>query len=227
MPHALSRSLAYFPLIGALLGALLGGVDLLAREWLSPRAADALLLALLALATGALHLDGLADSADGLLAPGRDRAARLAIMRDAGIGAFGVLALLGVLLLKLAALDALPDAARGAALATSLALGRWAIVAAYACHRYARGDEGPSAQLKRGATHGSVGVATLTTLAASLLLGPAGPALCLAVGAAALVATRAMALRPGGVTGDVCGAACELAETFALLLAPVAVAAAG
>ncbi|MBI4495256.1 MAG: adenosylcobinamide-GDP ribazoletransferase [Chloroflexi bacterium] len=220
---ALGGALAYFPLVGALLGASVAGADVLLRSAFAPPVADAAVLALLAGLTGALHLDGVADACDGLLAPGRDRAERLAIMHDSRVGSFGVVGLVLLLLLKLAALGALPAAGRAAALLAAPALGRWIIVYAYAAHPYARPEPSASAALKQGASPLTLAVATAWTVLASLALGPAGLLALVAAGVLAITLVRLMAARLGGVTGDTCGAACEVAETLALLLAPLGV----
>lgn len=218
-----SRSVAYFPLVGGLLGVLLVGGDVLLQAVFVPPVAHALLLALLVAITGALHLDGVADTCDGLLAPGRSPSERLAIMRDTHIGAFGMLGLVVILLTKWAALGALPAEGRAAALMSAPAIGRWAIVYAYAAHRYARPEPSPSAALKLGATGGAMAISTASAALVCLSLGVSGLALFVAVAVVTIALTRSIASRLGGVTGDTCGAACEVSETLALLLAPIAI----
>src|SRR5262245_24417900 len=85
----LARAYRAFPLIGALIGAVIAGVDLvLLRAGLSPMPAAALALGAGMLFTGAMHEDGLADLADGF-GGGRDKAGKLEIMRDSRLGTFG------------------------------------------------------------------------------------------------------------------------------------------
>ncbi|HEY8742493.1 MAG TPA: adenosylcobinamide-GDP ribazoletransferase, partial [Chloroflexota bacterium] len=88
-PDDLQRSRAYFPLVGACLGAVAALVDLAAQFVLPPTVCAALVLTILALLTGGLHLDGLMDSCDGLFV-WRTPAERLAIMRDSRVGSYGV-----------------------------------------------------------------------------------------------------------------------------------------
>lgn len=92
-PNALTRSMRLFPLVGALIGAAIGGVDLLAGKVLPPLPAALLAIGFGMLLTGALHEDGLADCADGF-GGGRDKDRKLEIMRDSRIGAYGTLALI-------------------------------------------------------------------------------------------------------------------------------------
>jgi adenosylcobinamide-GDP ribazoletransferase len=105
----LAQAVYAFPLMGALVG-FLGGLAFLAASLLGLPTMPAALLAILAtvLATGALHEDGLADTADGLGA-GDDRERALAIMRDSRIGSFGALALMLALLCRLMALAPMYD----------------------------------------------------------------------------------------------------------------------
>ncbi len=99
-----------FPLVGALIGAAVGGVDLLALKILPEWPAAFLAIIFGLLLTGALHEDGLADCADGF-GGGRDKDAKLAIMRDSRIGAYGTLALILSMGLRAAALVALDNPA--------------------------------------------------------------------------------------------------------------------
>ena len=92
-------ALGWFPLVGLLLGGVLLLLDRILAELLPPMPASALLLAALALLTGGLHLDGVADTADGMAVQG-DRATRLGVMSEGNIGPAGVMALALVLLVQ-------------------------------------------------------------------------------------------------------------------------------
>ena len=130
---------------------------------------DFLLLTTLVMATGGLHLDGLIDSADGLLGPGPAER-RLAAMRESWAGQRGAFAALAVLLLQYAALASLPTESRLAALLLAPTLGRWAIVYCYAAFPYARRNAGLSIALKRGATPAvAVGATALALLIGGLV----------------------------------------------------------
>jgi adenosylcobinamide-GDP ribazoletransferase len=201
-PRGIGGAAAWFPLVGAAVGALAGGVRAAADPLLG--ATPATLLALVALvgATGALHQDGLADTADGLGVRG-DRERRLAAMRDSAVGAFGVLALIGWTLLMLAALAPLPVHRALAALIAAAALARWAALLHAAATPPAR-PEGLGATFQPGRT----------ALAAAALA--CGPLPGLAALAAALAATALSVLTArralGGRTGDTLGATVALAE---------------
>src|SRR5581483_7481333 len=128
---------AWFPAIGLLLGLALLGADRAASRALPPAAIDVLLVVLLAALTGALHLDGLGDAADGLLG-GRDRERRLAIMREPHAGSYAIVAIVSVLALKWAGLVALPGNVRFEALLLAPCLARLGMLAATAAFPYAR-----------------------------------------------------------------------------------------
>src|SRR5207247_3807182 len=93
-------ALAWFPAVGALIGLAVGGIWWAARRGWAPPAAAAIAVIADAALTGLLHLDGLADAADGLLPP-LSRARRLKVMADPRLGAFGVAGLVIVLLGRL------------------------------------------------------------------------------------------------------------------------------
>ena len=210
-----------FPIMGALLGGIAGGAYWLTRELGVPAfVAAALAVALLAFATGALHEDGLADTADGF-GGGRTRARKLEIMRDSRIGAYGVLALVLVTLVRVGALAAL-DGARGfAALLAAAALARGIAALPMCVLPHARADglgrsagraPAPAAAI---ALILGIGAAVAATLGYGFAPRAAGIAIALAMLAALFVSL--LALRHiGGTTGDVLGATVLAAEAAAL-----------
>lgn len=215
----IARGALLFPVVGAAIGAAVGGSAILAGKGLPPLVAAVLALAVGALLTGALHLDALADTADGLAAGSRERA--LEIMRDPRIGAYGAIALALDLLLKAAALSALLE--RGEALlplVVAAALARATAVPLACALPYARPDRGAGGVLSgRVSIATAVGAAVLAAAPALALLGWQGAGML----ATAAVVTLALGLGYrrwlGGVTGDALGATVEIAETLALVVA--------
>lgn len=211
------RTLSWFPLVGALLGAALGGLWWGAQELWTPFVAAGLVVAADLALTGLLHVDGLVDSADGLL-PQVPRERRLEIMAEATAGAYGV-AVAGItLLLRVAALasldaDVLLLAGIWCGSRTVMAVGARALP-------YAR----PGGGLASAFVGGDWRPVGLYGLIAAVSLGAfAGGrqselavALGMAAGAGVLVLARR---RLGGFTGDVLGAAGVVGETVALLVA--------
>ena len=205
---------AWYPAVGLLLGLVAAGAFRLGAALTTPVLGAVAAVAVLAGLTGALHLDGLADAADGLLG-GATRERRLEIMRDPRVGSFGVVATALVLLGDVAALSGLSPWTALAALLTACALGRLAMVAVLLWLPYAR---------QGGLGTAAVGGRSLPDLAGALVAGAVPLALdwrhwLLAAGLVAASAAGAGALarsRVGGATGDVYGAVVEVGQLAAL-----------
>lgn len=205
----LARAVWAFPLIGAGVGALAAAPLALGAP---PLLAAALGVALAVWSTGGLHEDGLADFADGM--GGRDREARLAIMRDSRIGAYGAMTLILALMLRVAAMVALP----AAAVILSGAVGRTALVAVMAALPPARADglSQGAGRPPRGAVIGAGAMLVVITALTAPGAVPTLAALTAATLATALIAAKARS-RLGGQTGDVLGAVAASAEIAALV----------
>lgn len=214
---AFAAAQAWYPLVGLLLGTAVGLAWLLADAVLPRPPSTALAVVALAALTGALHLDGLADSADGLFG-GRDRESRLAIMRDSRTGSFGALAIAAVLLLKWSALLSIAHGgAVFAALLVAPMLARGVLVGAVASYPYARAG-GMGAAFPEAA-RGRAGVIALATAAivALVVWGPAGLAVAIVAAGLAVALAWYPYTKLGGLTGDVYGALVELLEVAILL----------
>lgn len=219
-PEQLGRSLLWYPLVGLALGGVL-----LAAAWLlagvfAPLAA-ALLLALWVLASGGLHLDGLADTADAWVGGFGDRERTLAIMKDPCCGPVAVVTLLLVLLLKFAALWALLASGQWLALLLAPLLGRSALLLLFLGTPYVRQGGLGSAMAEHLPAQAGWRV-LLAVLLATLLCGWSG--LLALLGAALLFALcrRALLQRLGGTTGDTAGAVLELLECTVLVVLALA-----
>ena len=213
-PQALGRSIPFFPVVGLLLGLLLAGADRL-LSFLPGAVVDGLLLVLLALATGGLHLDGFIDTCDGLVGM-KKPSQRWEIMKESRVGGFGVIGAVLLLLVKYAALGALPQ--RLGALILMPVMGRWVGVLAISAFPYAK-PEGLGRTFKDAARPGHLLLASLFTLALSLaLFRLEGLALMLGVGV--LVWAFGLYLKGpfAGLTGDNYGALIEAGEAIFLLL---------
>ena len=215
-----TRSLAFFPLVGALLGLLLAGAGWALARGLPDAATSALVVALMLLLTGGLHLDGLADTCDGLGARGPVEE-RWRVMSDSRVGGYAVMGAVSVLLLKYAALSASPDDVRAAALIVAPVAGRWAMAFAATVYPYAK-PSGLGHSFAAGAGKGALGIATVVALAACLLTAPVEGA---AAAGCALVVVWGLGYflsrRFAGLTGDNYGAINEVVEVavFVVMLA--------
>jgi adenosylcobinamide-GDP ribazoletransferase len=215
---ALGRAAWWFPVVGVLLGAGLALLDRGLAHLVSPLLAAALVVSAWKIATGAIHLDGLADCLDGLA--GATRQERLVIMRDSRIGVFGATGIAMACVTALAALAELPPGLHGRVLVLAPAVGRLCPGLVGLWFPPARIDQGWGAAFLRGTPWAAGPVHLVLAIAvAGWLLGPwgalvvAGPA-ALAAGWARLVAGRL-----GGLTGDVLGSTVELAEVAVLVIA--------
>jgi len=213
----LGRAGAFFPMVGLLLGVAVWGLDRSLSPFLPAPLSSVFLVAVLAVLSGGFHLDGLADSADGLLGSG-ERQRSLEIMKDSAIGTFGALALIAVVLLKIRSLDLLQGGYRGIALLLGPMLSRWACVVMAYSSRPARA-EGLGARFVRGTQFREFGLASVFTLAVVFsLMEVLGLLVFVPLAALILGFTLYCNRRLGGVTGDTLGALGELVETAALCL---------
>jgi adenosylcobinamide-GDP ribazoletransferase len=211
----MGRAVGFFPLVGLLLGGVLLGIDAAARFYWTPGLSAALVLAAWVISTGALHLDGLLDTCDGLLG-GRTPEDRLRIMKDPRVGAFAVVGGTLFVLLKYLALASVAD--RLGAFVLAPVLGRWGIVFAIVFFPYAR-TEGLGRSMKDHAGWREVAFATLTAGVVSWLAGGERGLLALAaVFVAAWLIGRFTLKRLPGLTGDIYGASCEVVELLVLLI---------
>ena len=221
-PEELAASMSWYPFVGCLLGALLVAADLLLGRVFSAQVTSMILMLVLIVLTRGLHQDGLADMVDGL-AGGRTAQARLAIMKDAHIGAIGATGLFVALGLRYAGLNAMPAGEHIALLIGMLVVGRWAMVVGAFHVTYARSEGGLAQPFLAHLSWQHVWLATLTAgIALSLLLGPWSAMCCLIIGTAVVRLSTVWFHRMfGGVTGDLLGATNEVAEILFILIVPV------
>lgn len=218
--RGMAAAMAWFPAAGALLGAALVLMDSLLADRLPGPVVSVLLVAALALVTGGLHLDGLADTLDGMFGGRGDRERTLAIMKDSRIGAMGVIGLVLVLLFKYEALENLRGPLRASWLFLMPVLARFSQVVMSYRAEYARRVGSLARPFVEFLGFGQLAFAAVFTLAVALwAAGAKGAVALLAVVLLTLAARYYFHRRLGGITGDTIGAVSELNEALVLLAA--------
>lgn len=208
---SLSRSAPWFPVVGALIGAIVAGAVLIGAP-VDPWFGALLGLGAWVSVTGALHLDGLSDVADGLGAKHGSPERFLEVMRDPSTGAFGVTAIGMQLLAKLVLLALLARTHEIAVLILVAAWARWAVLLLAAVVPPLAGGLGASFASRLDGT--SILVAALVLVVASAVFAP----FLLGALPAAVLLVFYWRRRVGGITGDCLGASIEVMETALLVL---------
>ena len=213
------KGLAWFPVAGALIGAAGGVIGWLAWRGFGQAIGAWVLLAAMALLTGGLHLDGFADTLDGLGA-WKDREKTLEVMRDSRIGAAGAAGLVFLLGIQWSAIRQMAPEFWVAALAGIGALSRFGMVLSAQFFRYVPGRNGVGRLVTDQRSPGSVTLAL--GLAAGIALACFGfkNGITLLAGGIAVswLLNRFFLRWLGGVTGDTMGAVNEVATTALLLV---------
>lgn len=211
----IGRSLLWYPLVGLVIGLALAALGWMLAG-VSPMLRAALVLAAWVVITGALHLDGLADSVDAWMGGLGSRARTLAIMKDPYSGPGAVVALVLLLLVKFAALESILTAGHWTLLLLAPVLGRTALPLLFLTTPYVRKGGLGSALARHLPRRAGMAVVLASALAVAAL-GETG-AVSLVVAAAAFVVLRAMMRRRiHGTTGDTAGAMVEIIETAVLV----------
>ncbi|MDD4924566.1 MAG: adenosylcobinamide-GDP ribazoletransferase [Dehalococcoidales bacterium] len=214
----IASSLVFFPVVGLLIGLLVFLVNWGLGEVFSPVVSTVLTLLFWVLISGAMHLDGLADSCDGL--GGSTLEKRLEIMKDSHTGVFGVVGVCLLLLVKFAAIVSLSGWDRET-LVLAPVFGCWAMVLAISAFPYAR-KEGLGKSFKQGSNKLRLAIATVIALATAVLLaGWWGVVIMVVISLVTLVAGFFFKSRLGGLTGDTYGAIKEVNEATVLIIMPV------
>ncbi len=214
----LARSMAFFPFVGLLIGLLLTLACCLFSFLLPRPIALWLTLGFLALLTRGLHLDGFADTMDGL-ACGGTREKMLEVMRDSRIGAFGVISLIFLIGAKYLALDQIPNSFIPYSLISMAVMGRNSMV--LVCYRspYARSGEGLAKPFIENLTAREVILSLVSAFGIALLImNVKGILVFLGVCLFSLAYRAFFIKKLGGITGDILGASNELTELLSILL---------
>ncbi len=213
-PELLGRSVLYYPVVGLLIGGVLWGLAQLLAV-VEPSVGAALLLAFWVVITGGLHLDGLADCADGWIGGQGDREKAFIIMKDPNAGPMAVIVLILLLLLKFVALVTLLKFNTLTVLLIAPVMARTAVPALMLTTPYLT-KNGLGQAMVDNLPQKAAYLVIVAVLVGGAVLG--GLALILAVMLFYLFLRMMILKLFGGSTGDVYGAAVELSELFVLLM---------
>jgi adenosylcobinamide-GDP ribazoletransferase len=212
-----AASMAWFPFVGLLMGIAYAVEDRVLSYLLPHAIRSAIIVLSMTILTGAVHLDGLADTADAL-GGGVDRARALEILRDSRIGAFGAIALFFVLALKLVSIATVFGKPRFAMLLLAPMLSRWAMVAVSYHIDYLRASGAGSAMLGRDGGR-NLAIPGIVAFAAII---PFFSRRAIAAYVIAIIASfmmrRFYRRWLGGITGDLIGACGEIVEVLAMII---------
>ena len=218
-PEELGRATAYFPVVGLIIGLILAGLNWLLSLILPPAVVNALLIAVLAVITGALHLDGFVDTCDGI-AGHKTVEDRWRVMHDSRAGAFGIVGVVLLLLVKYVSLNSIPETVMMATLIFMPVVSRWAMVYALFVYSYAR-PSGLGTTFKQATRWPQFTAATIITFAVAVALFPffSITGLLLIFGIWIITALFSVYLKRkfSGLTGDTYGAINEIAEVIVLV----------
>jgi adenosylcobinamide-GDP ribazoletransferase len=207
------HSLHYFPVLGSLVGLAVAGLSMLLRFLLPGSVVTVITIILLAVVSGCLHLDGLADTADGFFSS-RPKEKILEIMRDSRTGAMGVIVIVLVLLLKFTALSTLAPSVFLKTVFLMPLAGRCAIVLSMAMLPYARQEEGLGSLFYSKYCRWSALWSSVFLIALMPFLGIKAIVLAACTtGSVVLIFAFWCKKKIGGATGDTLGAVCEITET--------------
>lgn len=216
--EVIGKSLPFFPIVGLLLGGILYGLYLVLRMALPMPVVSALLIACLAILTGAHHLDGLIDTCDSIVA-GKTKEQRIKIMSDTRVGAFGITGICLLLLLKYTAISNSTDMA---ALILFPVASRWTLIGAILIFPSAK-NEGLGFTAKKSARWTGFIWATAAALLIITFLAGLIEGLLLLIFVFILTCCAGFLFNRlyGGLTGDNYGALVEIGETLTLLISMV------
>ncbi len=224
-PEELGRSTGYFPVVGIIIGLILVGLSWLFELLLSPPSPSplpsplvyVLLVVSSVVISGALHLDGFVDTCDGI-AGHKTSKERWQVMSDSRVGAFGIIGVVLLLLVKYVALGNIPPDLLMLTLVLMPMVSRWAMVYAIFAYPYAK-PSGLGVVVKQGTRWPGFLMATLITLVVAYVLARVmGLAIMLGIWIIAMVMAGYFKRKFSGLTGDTYGAINEVTEVSVLIL---------
>lgn len=214
--NKIASSLPFFPLAGAVIGGILTLIHILGQRILPGRVIAGVTVVMSIIITGGMHLDGFADTMDGLFCYG-DREKKLTVMKDSCIGAYGVVGLILIILLKYLLISSLPETYLIPALIGFPIISRWMMTYAIVFYPYVR-EQGLGKAFSGQKLSSFILAGIMTVVMVYLTAGFQGLMVVAGVFAGGFIFIRYLLGQLGGMTGDTYGAINEFCETLALLI---------
>ena len=216
-PEEVGRSAGYFPVVGAIIGLILVGLNWLLGLLLPSAVVNVLLIVALVAISGAHHLDGFIDTCDGI-AGYKTVEERWQVMSDSRVGGFGIIGACCLLLVKYVSLNSVPETLLTSTLLLMPVLSRWGMVYALFAYPYAK-PSGLGKTFKQGINWRVLTIATLITLAITAIVARlAGLVIMLGTWVIIIAMAAYLKRKFSGLTGDTYGAINEVAEVCVLIL---------
>ncbi|MFH1421579.1 MAG: adenosylcobinamide-GDP ribazoletransferase [Planctomycetota bacterium] len=209
----IAQSMFFYPFAGIIIGLILAGSYYLAYPYLNSFAASVIVVAILAVLTGGLHLDGLTDTADALFS-NKNGEEKLRIMKSSHIGAMGAAALTISILLKVSLINALPQKSALFAIILMPAAGRCSLLIPALLFRYAREEEGTGSFIKSLGLGTVLPAVIITVLISTVMLQLPGLCSIIIAFVISVLLGKFIAIKIGGMTGDTLGAINEVCEVI-------------
>jgi len=203
--------------VGIIIGLILAGLNWLLGLLLPSIVVNALLIVSLVVLSGGLHLDGFVDTCDGI-AGHKTVEERWRVMHDSRAGAFGIVGVFLLLLVKYVSLNSVPEPLLMSTLVLMPVVSRWAMVYAVFAYPYAR-PSGLGKMFKQGASWQRFTAATLIALAVAVILARlAGLVIMLSIWVIVIAMAAYLKRKFSGLTGDTYGTINEVTEVCVLTL---------
>ncbi len=214
----IGRSSAYFPLAGLVIAAIIVLEFLILKQFFPMQIVNLIVILSMIFITGAIHIDGLADTMDGLGSKAADKDRILSIMRDPKVGVMGVIAVVFDILLKYAVLNSINIKAIPYAILSMCLVSRWAMSLSVNTFSYARTDGLGKAFIQNRSNKNLAISGIFTLVVISLIFFPSMVYIVLIVSVFCYLFNKYLTRKIGGITGDTLGAVSEIAEILTLLL---------
>ncbi|MFC2068859.1 adenosylcobinamide-GDP ribazoletransferase [Chloroflexota bacterium] len=216
------RAAGYFPIVGLIIGIIMAVLSWLLRFILPLEIANAILLVILVILSGGLHLDGFADTCDGL-ASHKTVDERWRIMHDGRVGSYGVIGIMLLLIVKYVSINSIPETIILITWVIMPVVSRWAMVYAIYFFPYAR-SSGLGKIIKQGTGFSEFIMATLITIAVGVILDwLVGLVVIITIWVITLALAASLRNKFAGLTGDNYGAINEVTEVGVLIMIHVIV----